>query len=70
MTQQSPVRPVWAAKALLRAIWVAEGESPKWIAERCDALVQALQAIFGVERWEKPPRSILRISSDLTPRSD
>jgi len=52
MNQISRVRPVWSAKAVLRAIWVAAGEPPEWIAARTDALLRQLGSAFDVEQWE------------------
>ncbi|NOS01132.1 hypothetical protein HGK63_13305 [Mycobacteroides abscessus] len=49
MTTQT--RPVWARAAFVRATWVAAGESPEWIADRTDALIQQLHQLFGIDQW-------------------
>lgn len=54
MSDVSSARPVWAAKAIVRAIWVAAGESPEWIATRTDALLSQLQGVFDIAHWETP----------------
>ncbi|OHU82914.1 hypothetical protein [Mycobacterium talmoniae] len=54
MSQVPSVRPVWAAKAIVRAVWVAAGESPEWIAARTDALLSELGAAFDIEDWQTP----------------
>lgn len=54
MSQVSPVRPVWAAELLLRAVWVAADESPEWIAARTDALLNRLGSAFDVASWQTP----------------
>ncbi|WJR32403.1 hypothetical protein P3F83_17995 [Mycobacteroides immunogenum] len=43
--------PAWASNALVRAVWVAADESPEWIADRTDVLVQQLRELFGIEQW-------------------
>ncbi|MEZ0364203.1 hypothetical protein ACAG26_10950 [Mycobacterium sp. pUA109] len=44
-------RPAWAADAFVRAIWVATGESPEWIAARTNSLIQQLRHLFDIEHW-------------------
>lgn len=56
MTQQSLARPVWAARSSLRAIWVATGESPEWIARRTDAFLTILGSALEIPGWETPQR--------------
>lgn len=51
MTSTSPVRPIWAGYAFVRAIWVASGETPEWIAKRTNALLAQLQQVLGVAWW-------------------
>ncbi|AMU39259.1 hypothetical protein A3N99_02930 [Mycobacteroides abscessus] len=44
--------PVWGSQtANIRAVWVAAGESPEWIAAHTDALLRELQSAFAVPEW-------------------
>lgn len=47
----SSIGPTWAAKAIVRAVWVAAGESPKWIATRTDALLREFDEAFEIADW-------------------
>lgn len=49
MTTQT--RPAWARAAFVRAMWVAAGESPEWIADHTEALIQHLRGLFGIDHW-------------------
>lgn len=47
------VTPVWGAlDPNVRAVWVATGESPEWIAARVDDLLSQLQSVFDISEWE------------------
>lgn len=51
MSADTAVQPAWAPESSVRAVWVAVGETPEWIATRTDALLKALGAACGVSAW-------------------
>jgi hypothetical protein len=54
MTSQTP--PVWAPPSFVSAVWVTAGESPEWITEHINALLEQLRHLFGVEHWRTPDK--------------
>ncbi|WP_293002709.1 hypothetical protein [Mycobacterium sp.] len=51
MNITTTAQPAWADDAFLRGFWVATSETPEWIADRTDALLEALGVACGIRAW-------------------
>lgn len=69
MSRLYPAQPVWAATAVVNAVWVGAGESPERIATSLDVLVSRLGDALGINRWrtskDKPWEGTPEVLADL-----
>lgn len=57
--------PIWGdQRANIRAVWVAAGESPEWIASHTDALLRRLQTVFDIPEWQLTNGQLWKGSTD------